>query len=641
MFKLQFLALSLIVALPLILGKWANPVMQENSQCPVPPDFLEDTLLYDGYNELFAASGACVQCHGFDTAMLASVDILGNDINLVDDWRPTMMANSARDPLWRAKVSHEVLVNPAHQETLEDKCTACHAPLGHFNAHHVGLENYSMADLENDPMGQDGVSCLSCHQQVAEGLGANHSGELHFDTAQVAYGPYISPLATPMVLESGWLPVYSEHTADAGLCAGCHTLITETVDLEGNFTGETFVEQATYHEWLNSTYNEDDVSCQSCHMPAVTKSPVLIAAGYTTAPRTPFYLHDLVGGNTFMLELMKANKETLGIPATDEQYDETISKTYEMLQGLSLQLELEPIDRTIDTVYFDVELSNMAGHKFPSGYPARRLFLEVVVKTESGTVLFHSGKMDGEYELSQQDATFEPHYDRITDENQVQIYELVLGDVNGDVTTVLERAAIPLKDNRLTPIGFTTSHEVYDTTQLAGAVLTDANFNYKDGIEGSGTDLIHFAVPNQNVTEELIVEVMVHYQSVPKRWLEEMFQYSSPQIDAFKGMYEAADRSPVLIRQAITNFGGLTALEDIKTSSNDWMVQPTISSTGHFEFVHPNDGYLEVFDKSGKRMLELPQQAGNQSLQLDLPAGIYILRYSTETEIYAQRIVVQ
>ena len=52
-------------------------------------------------------------------------------------------------------------------------------------------------------------------------------------------------------------PCIGAHINDAGLCAGCHTLITETADLDGNLTGDEFVEQATYHEWLNSIFNTD------------------------------------------------------------------------------------------------------------------------------------------------------------------------------------------------------------------------------------------------------------------------------------------------------------------------------------------------------------------------------------------------
>ncbi|MCB0640153.1 MAG: hypothetical protein KDC44_00875, partial [Phaeodactylibacter sp.] len=210
--KLQVLAVSLIVSVPLLWGQWTETFPLSNpEQClrPSGPAVLLNDTLYGGYNALFAASGTCAPCHGHDPEMLASIDEFGNDVNLVDDWRSTMMGNSARDPLWRAKVSHEGLVNPGHQEALEDKCTSCHAPLGHFDAHHQGAASYTIADLENDPMGQDGVSCLACHQQVAEGIGSHHSGNLDIDTAKVAYGPYVSPLATPMVLESGWTPVYS------------------------------------------------------------------------------------------------------------------------------------------------------------------------------------------------------------------------------------------------------------------------------------------------------------------------------------------------------------------------------------------------------------------------------------------------
>ena len=140
-----------------------------------------DTLLPDLYNELFAASGACIQCHGYDTLGVASVDLNGEDINVVDDWRATMMGNAAKDPFWRAKVSHEVLLHQQHQEAIEDKCTSCHAPLGNFNAKHIGLTHYGIDDLINDEMGQDGVSCLACHQISPDSLGLTFSGEVHFD----------------------------------------------------------------------------------------------------------------------------------------------------------------------------------------------------------------------------------------------------------------------------------------------------------------------------------------------------------------------------------------------------------------------------------------------------------------------------
>jgi len=48
---------------------------------------------------------------------------------------------------------------------------------------------------------------------------------------------------------------------------------------------------------------------------------------------------------------------------------------------------------------------------------------------------------------------------------------MVMADVNGDRTTVLERAASKLKDNRLAPAGFSTTHYTYDTTNQTGPEL--------------------------------------------------------------------------------------------------------------------------------------------------------------------------
>ena len=92
-----------------------------------------------------------------------------------------MMANSAKDPFWRAKVSHETAVNPEHTEELEDKCTSCHAPLGHYGVRFdEGATHFSMAELLEDSLALDGVSCNACHAQSAVNIGNQFSGLLNF-----------------------------------------------------------------------------------------------------------------------------------------------------------------------------------------------------------------------------------------------------------------------------------------------------------------------------------------------------------------------------------------------------------------------------------------------------------------------------
>lgn len=517
-----------------------------------------------GYNGLFAGSGECVQCHGFDTAMIASVDPLGNDINLVDDWRATMMANSAKDPFWRAKVSHEVVLHPQHQVAIETKCTSCHAPLGHFAAFHQGGDSYSIAELVNDSIALDGVSCLSCHQQPAGNLGNGHSGDLLFDTAKVAYGPFTSPLSSPMLNATQYEPLFSPHISDAGLCAGCHTLITETVDLEGDFTGGTFVEQATYHEWLNSEYAVNNVSCQSCHMPTLQKGLFYLAAGFETIPRDKFSLHELAGANVSMLKLMKENAAELQISATPQDFDAVIEATENMLRFRTLEVELTDLERTADTAFVALRLTNMAGHKFPSGYPARRAFVSMVVQTAEGDTLFHSGQYDENYELTAHDATYEPHFATIRSAEEVQIYEQVLGDVNNQKTTVLVRAASALKDNRIPPKGFRQDHAVYDTTQIAGEALLDTDFNVDELGEGSGSDVVYYHIPTQGYLDELQITATVYYQSMPPKWMAEMFAQSTPEIDRFVEMFNQAERSPSLVGEDDLLVAGIVGLRPVQ-----------------------------------------------------------------------------
>ena len=275
----------------------------------------------------------------------------GVDVNVVDAWRSTMMANAARDPFWRAKVSHEVLVNPAHQAELEDKCTTCHAPMGNFESHFTGQGRYAIASLEQDPLALDGVSCVPCHMQRGDSIGSFFSGQLKLDTlGRPIYGPYADSTIFPYPMEDfvNYTPKFGAQVLDGGLCAGCHTLITETADLNGNLTGDEFIEQATYHEWLNSDFNPDrfqspdsGITCQGCHVPQLNDDiGVVISANYIfLQPKTPFGRHEFAGANTFVLNMLKQHGDTLVVTATNAQFDSTIARTEVMLRQRSLLLQ--------------------------------------------------------------------------------------------------------------------------------------------------------------------------------------------------------------------------------------------------------------------------------------------------------------
>lgn len=598
---------------------------------------------------LFPNAKLCSGCHGKDPNGLASITSNGTDVNVYDDWRSSMMANSAKDPFWRAKVRHEMLANPAHSVELQDKCTSCHAPTGHYQAklkNHA--EFYTLADLYADTLGLDGVTCQACHAQAPGPNGSLHSGALNFDTnyIRVAYGPYETVFAPPMHEFVGITPKYGEHISDAGLCAGCHTLITKSVDANGAYTGNTFVEQATYHEWLNSRYDkdEDNITCQSCHLPQIPDA-VVISSNYAfLISKFPYGLHEMAGANTHMLKLMRDNRDQLGITALPEHFDSTIAATLRMLQEKSLDVTLETGVLNGDTARFSLALHNKAGHKFPSGYPARRAWVEFVVLSATGDTLFHSGETDAQYRLADEDANYEPHHQTINRPDQVQIYELTPGDVTGQFTNVLERAHYALKDNRLTPEGFRMDDPAYDTTLIAGHALTDPDFNRDaQGEEGSGTDVLHFAIPVNGYTGAWRVEARVWYQSLPLKWLDPMFAFQAPEIQAFETMFNASDRSPVLVGEKVLESVMVSPVSSKEAAwKADVRVYPTLSNDGRV-FVSTPEGMpvrrVQVWDASGKMVLD--QKGGQMPIFLPEKACVYFIAVETSRGRVVERVVRQ
>ena len=593
--------------------------------------------LYEGANQEFLSAGSCDHCHGTDPAGLASVDGEGADINVVSDWSSTMMANSARDPYWRAKVSHEVFINPQLQEEIEGTCTKCHAPLGRYAALIHGIENYSIEDMKQDSVALDGVSCLACHQQAPQPLVAMHTGQLIFDPENFAFGQYTSPLISPMAEYTGYIPEYASHTSDSKLCASCHSLVTETVDLSGNLTGDQFVEQATWHEWLNSSYSTDDISCQSCHLPKLEGQNIILSAGFETTPRDSFALHTMAGGNTLMLGLMRDNHEALGIFAGESQFNKTIAATNDNLMNKSLHLQVSTSNRTADTLYVDVKLRNITGHKLPSGYPSRRMSVHFIASDLNGNEIFRSGGFDGNYFLTSETMPFEAHHDVINSEDQVQIYEMVMGDLNSQRTTILTRGFTHLKDNRLVPTGFTTASNVYYTTAIV-LNIADTDFNY-DPLEGSGTDIIHYRMPTNAFTEELNVKVEVYYQSIPPIWLTELFNTPTPEINSFNVMLNNTDNLPVLMKSSDTF---VNAYLGVDTFSKKPIVRISQMLDGLNTMYMYTTATMEVYDLNGRLLETRKLGQGNQSLSFRFAQGSYLLVFRNEIgDVQVERVILK
>ena len=125
--------------------------------------------------ELFQTSDRCFACHnGLSTSA-------GEDISIGFSWRPTMMANSARDPYWQAGVRRESIDHAESRAVIEDECSKCHMPMARYQSKFDGHEGEVFSHLSFgsddrlDRMAQDGVSCSLCHQITKDKLGTRES----------------------------------------------------------------------------------------------------------------------------------------------------------------------------------------------------------------------------------------------------------------------------------------------------------------------------------------------------------------------------------------------------------------------------------------------------------------------------------
>jgi hypothetical protein len=83
-----------------------------------------------------------------------------------------------------------------------------------------------------------------------------------------------------------------------------------------------FPEQTTYLEWEFSSQSR---TCQDCHLPGAAGGVVISNRPMWLYPRTPFGQHHFVGGNSFMVSLLKANATQLGVTADAAHFDATIA----------------------------------------------------------------------------------------------------------------------------------------------------------------------------------------------------------------------------------------------------------------------------------------------------------------------------
>jgi hypothetical protein len=520
---------------------------------------------------LFTTSLHCMACHSNVQAPN------GQDISIGWNWRATMMANSARDPYWQAGIRRETMDHPQAKAAIEDTCTTCHMPMQRFQAHAEGAQGEAfryfdaihngsamiepeaiLADAANPKatLAADGVSCTVCHQIRPDNFGEESSFDGGFivdtqkkDEEREIFGPFDVDTGRTRVMHSsvGFTPTKVDHLQRAELCAGCHTLLTHAIDDKNNPAGN-LPEQVPYQEWLHSDYAKTN-TCQSCHMPVVEgEAPITSTLGKT---HTDVRRHVFVGGNAFVLRILKDHRDELGVIAPPDELEASAARIEQQLANTTAAVEIKNARIAGGRLDFDVTATNKAGHKLPTAYPSRRVWLHVTVKDSRGAVVFESGapRADGSIagNDNDEDATkFEPHYTRITSADQVQIYESVMGDFAGRVTTGLLYGSHYLKDNRLLPKGFdkATADKLVAVTADA---LQDPNFT-------AGSDSLVYSVAVPNGAGPFTVTAELDYQAIGFRWAQNLRNYDAPEPKRFVGYFEqSANQSTKLLAHVSTD----------------------------------------------------------------------------------------
>jgi hypothetical protein len=503
---------------------------------------------YHGPGSLFSHSENCVACHNnLSTAA-------GEDVSIGAAWRATMMANSARDPYWQASVRRETLDHASKSREIQDECAACHMPMTRQIAHAGGglgevFAHLPIAGDDGDELARlaaDGVSCTVCHQIADERLGTRESFNGNFamrparpDGVREIFGRFTADAGRRTIMRSatGFEQSEAPHVKQSELCATCHTLITDAFGPGGQVIG-SLPEQMNFQEWQHSAFYREQQTCQSCHMPR-TDGPIRVSS-VLGEPRDGLSRHAFVGGNAFMLRMLNRYRAELGVDAPPTELEAMARATERQLQQDTATVTIGAISLAGSQLAFDVDVRNLTGHKFPTGYPARRTWLHVTVRDGRGGTVFESGAVTeaGLIRGNDQDADatrVEPHYDRIASADEVQIYEPILGDVNGRPTTGLLTATQYLKDNRLLPRGFdkTTADALI---AVHGHARTDATFT-------GGGDRVRYdvAVPAGASAFEVVVEL--RYQPIGFRWAQNLASYDAPEPKRFVGYFNAMSGS--------------------------------------------------------------------------------------------------
>ncbi len=475
-----------------------------------------------------------------------------------DTWAVSLMAQSARDPIWHAAVTI------ANQDANlgGETCIRCHAPGAWLQGKSV-TGDLSLFDFEDF----DGINCHFCHRMVNPDLGEYSAVGYPAEKGLPKPDPEPDVPIITALAKAGLLPlgpgnaqyivdpkdtrrgplddvpqnmhgtselgefvdlIYSPFHTRSEMCGTCHDVSNPLYvrQPDGTFALNTlgephptqnpadmFPEQRTYSEWLKSDFPKGIhfadgrfggdhptgvmSSCQDCHMPRFDGG----ACFFYEFP--PFFernvpQHSFAGANTWVIDAIAdlAGEEAEFFGLTAERIEASKARTTEMLRAAA------DLDLDQNGAELNVRVTNWSGHKLPTGYPeGRRMWLNVKFFDGDENLVAERGAYDFiEATLSDKDT---------------KVYEAKHGmdAATAAVTGLPEGKSFHLAlnnviilDNRIPPVGFT--NDGFESVQAE-----PIGYDYIDGQHWDDTP---YEIPAGAAT----AVVTLYFQTTSREYIE-------------------------------------------------------------------------------------------------------------------------
>ncbi len=557
-----------------------------------------------------------------------------------EDWAGSMMAQSARDPIFYAALTVLAKYRPGDGEW----CIRCHSPTGWLAGRSEVFTGQVLSGTD-----LDGVQCDYCHRAVdplnpdstAPPLtlgpvpGYGNAMQIVEMSDSIKRGPYTDAV----VIQH---QVHGDPFQETGdFCGVCHDISNPnhiSPDERKFLPPYAYAPiERTYSEWFMSAYGQmgDSGTCQHCHM---ADTAGYACKYFSQVPlRDDIARHDLTGGNTFVPTILADFYSTLDTEALRRG---RIRSEATLHRASDLAVDAY---RSGDSVLARVRITNLTGHKLPTGYPqGRRMWINLIATDLHQDTVFASGMYDPASGLLQRDSA-------------CKVYEAVFG-LTADTAANYGLPPGPsfsfllddtlFKDNRIPPKGFTNIGFLQRLAQPVAAIYADGQY----------WDDTWYTLP-ATATQ---VQVIVYYQTISKEYIEflrdenagnayDWNMWGSKLYDSWQAHDRSApialNTASVPVRDSVLGVSDRDRLP-VATALHQNYPNPFNPSTT-ISFILQRGGHvsLTVYSITGQevaRPVDGVKPSGSYHIQFDgsqLPSGVYFYRLRTNGFIDTKKML--